>query len=91
MCLVALWVIMCKTFQYSVGIRCRSATTRGGGATERCQAPGAAALHHPAHRGAPAHQRERADWTTGGPQLSAPALGEGEPFRLSPKHKTPDN
>lgn len=61
---------------------CRAAASRGGREAERCQVSGATALHHPAHRGAPAQQRAGADWTTRGPQLSTPPAGEGPASRL---------
>lgn len=63
----------------------RAAAARGGREAERCQVSGAAALHHPAHRGAPTRQRAGADWTTRGPQLSASPPGEG---LISWKHLT---
>ena len=64
-------------FFLSACLRFRAAAPRGGGEAEWRQVPGAAALHHPAHRGAPTRQRTRADWTAGGPQLSTPPPGEG--------------
>lgn len=55
----------------------RTAAPWGGGKAEWCQIPGAAALHHPAHWGAPTRQRTWADCTTGGPQLWTPPPREG--------------
>lgn len=69
-------ITICKSFPFPP-LLCRGAASRGGREAERCQVSGATALHHFAHRRAPAQQRAGADRTTGGPQLSTPSSGEG--------------